>query len=136
VEFEPVLHWVTNGSGFVVYGGSKYKDELRNSERYLGIFNELKNKRKLKEVNHALVNEHQKIVEDLAKPKSFNDAHIIAIFRVSGCRLLCSNDKRSFSFIQDKRFYLKRQKIPSIYTNRSHKNLLHNGNVVSIRNEV
>lgn len=36
-EFEPVLKWITEGHGRVVYGGTKYKKELGKTP-YLKIF--------------------------------------------------------------------------------------------------
>lgn len=41
-EFKPVKEWIMKRLGFMVYGGTKYKDELRKMPRYIGVINELK----------------------------------------------------------------------------------------------
>lgn len=135
-DFAPVLTWITEGPGFVVYGGSKYQEELRNAVRYRGIFIELKKKGHAKVINHTMVDAHAEEVERAANTPRCNDAHLIAIFRVSGCRLLCSNDQRSDQFIKNKAYYLTGQKPPLIYRSRQHRHLLCQRNVVRVRNEI
>ena len=132
-EFAPALKWVTKGQGFLVYGGTKYKQELTCAPKYFQLFIELKNKNRVKEINCALVDQHQRCVASLAE-NSCDDPHIIAIFRVSGCRIFCSNDKRSFEHIKNKKLYLKGQKIPLIYRKRKNMNLLCGNNIIAVRN--
>src|SRR3989442_13231578 len=60
-EFAPVLSWITVGPGFLVYGGTRFNDELKNAKRYLAVFIELKKKGKAKEVNRALVDQHEEV---------------------------------------------------------------------------
>jgi len=134
VDFAPVLRWITTGPGFLVYGGTKYNDELRNAKRYLGVFIELKNKGRAKEVNRTLVDQHEQLVKNLLGQNKCDDFHIIAIFRVSGCALFCSNDARADCYIKDRRLYEKGQHPPSIYRNKSHRTLLNPHNIVQIRN--
>jgi hypothetical protein len=133
-EFAPVLDWILNGSGFIVYGGTKYNEELNNARRYLGIFIELRKKGRAKEINRVLVDKHENIVRGLVNSDKCDDFHIIAIFRVSGCLLFCSNDARADCYIKDKRLYEKGQKPPSIYRKRTHRKLLNPTNIVVIRN--
>jgi predicted nucleic acid-binding protein len=133
-EYEPVLAWITQGRGFIVYSGSKYKKELAQAHRYLQLFIELRKQGKVVEVNAVLVDQHEVVVNQLAGTKKCNDAHIIAIFRVSGCRLLCSNDQLSDKYIKNPALYLKRQKPPLIYRSVQHVHLLRNEHIVRIRN--
>ena len=135
-DYKPVLNWITKGPGFVVYGGSKYQRELRNAPRYQAVFLELRKKGRAKIINHTLVDEHQDDVERVVNTPTCDDAHLIAIFRVSGCRLLCSNDQRADVFIKDRCCYVHQQKPPSIYRNSNHRHLLCRRNVVKIKNEV
>jgi hypothetical protein len=133
-DFAPVLHWITVGPGFLVYGGTTYKDELRNARRYLALFIELKKRGKAKEINRGLVDQHEQLVKNLVGHDKCDDFHIIAIFRVSGCALFCSNDARADCYIKDRRLYKKGQHPPSIYRNKSHRGLLNPRNIVQIRN--
>lgn len=135
-EFAPVLSWITAGPGFLVYGGTTYNNELKKAKFYLGVFLELKKKGKAKEVNRALVDKHEKIVKGLASHTKCDDFHIIAIFRVSGCVLFCSNDARADCYIQDRKLYEKGQHPPSIYRNGTHRKLLNRHKIVQIRNVI
>jgi len=133
-QYESVKKWIVDGKGFVVYGGSKYGEELKRATTYHALLLELRRKQKVKIVNREMVDKHQQIVKRLLNGKQCNDAHLIAIFRVSGCRLLCSNDKRSDTFIKDRRYYLNNQKPPKIYRNQASKHLLCAKYLVQIRN--
>ncbi len=135
-EYRPVLKWITKGRGFVVYGGTKYATELSRAPRYLAIFVELRKKGRARLVKHAEVDAAATRVEQQANNARCNDAHLIAIFCVSGCRVLCSNDQRSDEFIKAKGFYPAGQKPPSIYRSAEHRHLLCNRNIVRIRNEI
>jgi len=134
-KFEPIKRWVTKGAGFIVYGGTKYKDELRKASKYMGFFTELSRKNKVKMINDQIVDQHQALVETIAG-NSCDDHHIIAIFRASQCRLFCSNDKRADEHIKNRHLYPKGQKIPSIYRDIRHKRLLCKRNIVPIQNQV
>ena len=102
-EFEPVLKWITEGHGRVVYGGTKYKKELGKTP-YLKIFSLLNIYNRAIPLNDEEVDKEQQYVESLENDPDFDDPHIIAMVRVSGCKLLCSNDTRSIRFIRDKKF--------------------------------
>lgn len=134
-EFAPVMNWVTRGAGFLVYGGTRYKQELARAAKYVPYFVELRRANRLREVNSGLVDSHQKTVESLA-PAACDDPHIIAIFRVSGCRVFCSNDKRADEHTKNEQLYLPGQKPPSIYRGRKHRRLLCKKNIVAIQNGV
>lgn len=131
-EFKPVFDWIFYGPGRVVYGGTKYKDELKKARRYFGIFLELRKQRKAIEVDDFKVDQRQAELEEMVKHKDFDDAHIIAIVIVSGCRLICSNDSRAYTFIQDKKLYPKNFKRAKIYKGLSNQNLLLAGILPSI----
>ena len=39
-EFKPVLEWILLGKGLMIYGGSKYREELKKTAKYLPIIAE------------------------------------------------------------------------------------------------
>lgn len=131
-EFQPVYDWVTKGKGRVVYGGTKYKKELERARKFVSIFTELSRKNKLVKVSDNKVDEWEEQIKQMLEANGkdhinderYNDAHLIAIFSVSGCRLLCSEDKKSFPFLNEKQYYLKPKKPPSFYTSNRNANLL------------
>lgn len=135
-EYRPVKDWVTNGCGFIVYGGTKYKKELERATKYLRIIVELRKAGRVKEIDDMLVDEHQAQVEALVNDVNCNDAHLIAIFRVSRCRLLCSNNLRSDRYVKDRSVYMHNQRPPLIYRGRRHRNLLCSRYIVSLHHVV
>jgi len=131
-EYKPVKDWVTEGKGFIVYGGTKYNNELRRATQYLGIFVELRKKGRVKKITDDLVDQHQAEVEAVVRSGDFDDGHLVAIFRVSGCRLLCSNDARLDTYIKNRLLYLRKQRPPSIYRGKKHRRLLCDKNIVPL----
>ena len=102
-----------------MYGGQTYWQEL--------FANSFDKKRKLKELktlnkvitldnaDSSKVDETEQALK-LQTPVGFNDHHLLAIFIVSGCQLLCSSNNHDFPVIQDKHYYSKEQKPPKIYS--------------------
>ena len=121
-EFEPVLNWIKTGKGKIVYGGTKYLDELAKTGKYLKILTLMKNYNKTITIENSLVDKRQEEIEAVVSPKC-DDPHIIAIVDVSGCKLLCSDDSRSFEFVKDKSLY-EINKPPGIYSSKKNKSLL------------
>jgi len=133
-DYEPVHKWIIRGAGFMVYGGTKYLKEVKSIRRYLGIIVELKNVGKVKEVDKSIVDCEEDIVKKLIPNGKCDDTHLIAIFRASGCKLLCSSDKKSDLYIKNSSLYNARQDPPKIYRYRNHKRLLCPAYIVNIRN--
>jgi len=123
-KFKPIYDWIISGQGRVVYGGTRYKDELRRAGRYYGIFIELGKQRKTILVDDNKVDKRQEELIAIVKHRDFNDAHIIAIVTISGCRLVCSDDSRSYPFIRNMSLYPHGFKPPKIYKGLSSRNLL------------
>ena len=123
-EFEPVLKWIMEGPGRVVYGGTKYREHLLNSPRYLALFTELSRLNKVCAQKTATVDLETEAVLALEADPDFDDPHIVAILRVSGCRLVCTDDKRSHKFLHDAKFYRDRAHRPSIYSSSANADLL------------
>lgn len=123
-EFKPVLDWIIKGKGIIVYGGSKYKEELQKASKYLTIF------RLLKDVNKVLIGDSNEIdrvqseIENKTVDKDFDDPHLPAIVIVTKCRLICSNDSRSIPFVQQRELYPQGCITPSYYTGLRNSNLL------------
>ena len=135
-DHEPVRSWVTTGIGSIVYGGSKYCSELKTAKRYFQLMIELHKQGRVRRIDDAAVDTEQAIVEQLICDKRCDDPHLIAIVRASGCRLLCSDDKRADKYIKDVTLYPKPQHPPLIYRSRKHRHLLSKRYVVQLRNTI
>lgn len=123
-EFEPVLTWISNGCGIVIYGGTKYNKELKGSEKYRRVLVELQRAGKTLQINCSLVDNEESRLKKLVKKKDFNDPHIVALINVSHCYLLCTKDKRSHKYILDHTLYTGVSRCPAIYTGRRNLPLL------------
>lgn len=127
-DFEPVLKWITAGHGRIVYGGEKYKAEISKTP-YLKIFSILNTFNRTIPLNDVLVDNEQHFIESIENDPDFDDPHIIAMVRVSGCKLICSNDIRSIRFVSDKKFYTSPIKPPKFYTKKRNRSLLKDINI-------
>lgn len=131
VEFRDAANWVTNGPGKVVYGGSKYKQELARSERTLRALSELNKQGKVVKLPDTSVDARQATVEARRDLHS-DDPHIIAIVIESGCKILCTLDRNLQRDCADRfraRFGVTR---PRIYQRAQHATLLCRRNIVAI----
>lgn len=125
-EFKPILDWIINGSGFLVYGGSKYKEELFKAASFKKFFRLLKDYKKAINFPDDQIDEYQKKYEIKIKDKDFDDPHLPAIVLVSKCRLVCTRDLRSQPFVTSSDNYPKRFHTPKYYTGRKDEYLLCN----------
>ncbi|MCG3111936.1 MAG: hypothetical protein MCM46_08960 [Candidatus Manganitrophus sp. SB1] len=130
--FQPVLRWLIKGKGKAVYGGTRYKRELKTAGRYLGLFSELRKAGKIVEVDGSKVDKYQKQIEEKVRKSKFNDAHLIGIVVVSGCLLVCTNDKEAIPYLKRNSLYPKGVNKPKIYTSNSNKNLLCDANIAAV----
>jgi predicted nucleic acid-binding protein len=117
-----------------VIGGTTYRKEVKKLGKSLEFLAELRRAGKLSIINDAVVDKEKDLVSALETHPDFDDQHIVALFRVSGCRVFASHDKRADRFVKKKALYRKGQKPPSIYRNYRHNNLLIDTNIVQLNN--
>jgi predicted nucleic acid-binding protein len=131
-QFAPVFEWVIRGKGKIVYGGSTYKEELKNAKRYLALFVELKRSAKVVEVDDDVVDRLQAGLKKRVNQRKFNDPHLVAIVIASRCRLIATNDHQAIPFLTRNDLYPRGLSRPRIYTRPRNKNLLRDSNMVDI----
>lgn len=121
-EYKPVGDWLLARKGKLVYGGQKYAIELLNNSQYIRLFLEFERSAQLFHAPEDKVNALSKEIQK-RRLKDCDDEHIIALSIVSGCRLVCTEDKRSCGYLKSiPRMYGK----PRIkaYTRSEHKKFL------------
>jgi hypothetical protein len=128
-EFKPVIDWVVDGTGKIVFGGTKYENELRG---YLGILAELSRVQKTVKISDEKVDDKAAWAAKQIKHKDFDDPHIVALLMVSGCRLICSLDERSHPYLKHKVFFNPASKRPKIYTDSKRAHLLMDKNIAEV----
>lgn len=123
-EYRPVLDWVVKGKGLIIYGGTKYIQELKKAPKYLPIM------RLLREVNKVLIGNLENIdrlqaeIEAKRVDEDFDDPHLPAIVIDTKCRLICSEDKRSIPFVKNRDLYPNGLQAPVYYTSSRNSDLL------------
>ena len=124
-EYKPIIKWLLNGSGIMVYGGKKYVAEFKKAAgTYLDTLAELYKAGKLIRLNDKEVDSIQEKVERLKKHKDFDDPHLIAIIIASNIKLICTTEQRAIPFIKCKDLYFNGVRPPKIYNYNDHKKLL------------
>jgi hypothetical protein len=133
-EFCFVLQWVLKQAhACFVYGGTKYKSEMKEMLKYLGIISELQKTGKFVEINGNMIDNYAVHLKEVCSDKAFNDEHLVAILNVSGCKLLCTKDIEAMQYIKKKEFYSD-QKIPQIYSGSRNRDLLNATHIVELKN--
>ena len=123
-EFAPVLDWILSGKGKLVYGGSKYIEELSKVSKFLKIISQLKKIGKAIVVDRTKVDKEQERIEKEITNTDFDDPHLPAIVIVSKCKIICSSDTRSIKFVTLPQLYPKGIDVPKYYTCKKNANLL------------
>lgn len=119
-DFAPLNDWIYSGCGQVIYGGTKYLDEIK---KYYGLFKELKKINKAKYIDNLKVDEKEIWVKSQIQHQNFDDQHIVALLIISKCKLICSLDKRAYPYFKHKEFFSKKNK-PRIYSSKKNEKLL------------
>ncbi|MDR2803641.1 MAG: hypothetical protein LBB22_05065 [Treponema sp.] len=134
-EFRFVLQWVLNQNhACFVFGGSKYKSEIKKIIKYLKLISELQKAGKFVEINCEMIDDYAKELKGICTDKVFNDEHLVSILNISGCKLLCTKDIEAMPYIKRKDFYFD-QKIPRIYSGARNRDLLNVNYIVELKNK-
>ncbi len=130
-EFKPVRDWLVTGKrAKFVYGGSKYKAELKRLIRFLPIIAELERAGRTLALDDRQVDAEEKRISNQINDRRFNDPHLAAIICVSRCKLICSNDHEAFPFLSKRELYAKSNcGCPKVYTRAKNRRLLSKNNI-------
>lgn len=129
-RFKPVISWLVDGQGKIIFGGKKFKRELKGAA-FLRILLELERRGKLVRVADTSVDRVAKQLKTLAPEKDFDDEHIVALVIVTKCCVVCTDDRRAIPYLKRREFYPKGVRPPKIYRHRSHSSLCRNQNIVA-----
>lgn len=125
-DFYPVYEWIKDGPGKILYGGTKYREELKP---FLSIVSEFSKARKTIHLSDEVVDQEEKVVKQLETDPDFDDPHLVAILRISKAILVCTKEKRAIKFLKKKALYPKKQALPKIYASKKNQKLLNSKNI-------
>lgn len=124
-ELQPLWKWIADGKGMLVVGG-RLRQELYESANARRAIQEWIRTRRATDMDDAYPGEVEAETGRVDVDCRSNDAHVIALARVSGARLLCSSDGDLQADFTDRK--LLRNPRGHVYQNREHTRLLtHNG---------
>jgi len=128
-QYKPVLDWIIDGKGKLVIGGTSFLGELEKLPKYLKFFQVLNTAKKVVYVDNNLIDNERDRVRQLATDNDFDDPHLIGLLKISGCKLICTNDHRMKKYIPI--FFSNRER-PRFYTKSKNCNLLCDSNIAPI----
>lgn len=129
-RFAPIVAWLNVGPGKIIFGGSKFKREIRG-KAFLRILIEFERKGKLVRVTDSKVDKVSKEVKDRIADKEFDDEHIVALVIITKCCVVCTDDKRAAPFLKRRELYPKGVRRPKIYHSKAHASLCRNEHIVA-----
>ena len=129
-----VKEWINSNSGFLVFGGTKYKEELKKAIKYLKIIRLLKDGGRAISIKDDVVYKLALTIIQKTLNTDCDDPHIIALLGASRCSLLCSTDIRSFPFVKNKSLYPDNMPKVRIYSSARNKSLLKKSDPSSLSN--
>lgn len=123
-EFTGIHNWLFNQKGFLVYGGTKYLEELAKTKKYAKIFSLLRQINKAKPCNLQKVDAEYDRIRRLMPNPDFDDPQLAAIVSVSHCKVICTRDTRSLEYIKNANLYPKGVKAPKYHQGNKQNSLL------------
>jgi hypothetical protein len=118
------------GRGKIIFGGSKFKKEIRGS-RFLKILTEFEKLHKLVSVPDGQVDKLGRELKEKVPDRKFNDEHIVALVSLTRCCVVCTDDDEAVPYLKMRELYPQGMKRPKIYRTARHAPLCCNEHVVA-----
>jgi hypothetical protein len=127
--FSPVKNWIDNGHGKFVIGGTKYKAELSAVKSIIPFIAELERRGKIVRRDDADVDSDEILVRQIEPALDFDDTHLAALIRLTGCKVICLRDVRAHRFLRQTKLYGSTKKRPNLYTRAKNAGILCQSNL-------
>ena len=132
-RFAPVLDWIRNGKGRMIYGGTKYNTELRGVTKVLAIVGELSKQRRTIKLPNSIVDPIAYTLKEQFPDPEFNDEHLAALVIASRCCVVCTDDNVAISYLKRTDIFPVGVDRPKIFRgHKSHKDLCCDRHIVAI----
>ncbi len=102
-EYVPLLRWLTDadGDGTFALGGTKYRREIGKHHRALRFFREqVRAGRAITFEDKSVDDEEERLAS--TKACTSDDEHVVALARISGARVVCTEDQALWADIKNK----------------------------------
>jgi len=135
-DFRPVKTWIKKRQGILVFGGTRYKEELKKAgHRYLKLVRTMKTAGQAVAICDEAVDRQHKWVKGRTKGTDCDDQHIIALLGASRCPLVCSADRRSHKHLKNRCLYPDGMKVKIYSSSRNASRLLQPMSAENLRNQ-
>lgn len=129
--FSAVLEWVKKGGGKFIVGGTKYANELKAVKSIIPFMQELSRQGKVFNANTEAVDKEEANLKTICPVVDFDDPHLVALVKITGCRLICVRDPRSHKYLRMNKLYRSPLDRPKLYTREKNKSILCQKNVAA-----
>lgn len=123
-EFGLLKDWLMTGCGKAITGGTQYRAELSRVCSVLGFLADLERAGRVIKFDQKSVDAAADFATKKAGSNDFDDAHLVALVSVSGCKVVCLNDPRAHRFLKKKELYLVGVKKPKLFSGTKNSSLL------------
>lgn len=106
-----------------------YLKELQGVSSVLSLLAELSRQRKIVRIDSVEVDREVSSVKAIISSKGFDDPHLVALVRITKCKLVCLRDRKAHKYILDKKLYSSPIDVPKLYSRSSHTGLLKTKNI-------
>jgi hypothetical protein len=121
-DFLPIKEWIIKKKGKIIFGGTKLRKET--PQKYIALYNQLSIVRKIVRIDDKIVDDEVDRVSKMVSHPDFDDPHIVALLRVSGCKLVCTNEHRAIRFFRHDLFFSPAKNKPRIYKSSRNSSLI------------
>ncbi len=104
-NFTPILQWLHEGSGRMIYGGTKYGEELKRMPKVRRHMVELGRKGKLVRLETERVDSMALNLKRTVAHRDFNDEHLVALVITSRCCVVCTDDQKAIDYLKTPEHY-------------------------------
>ena len=127
-RFSLLYAWISGKNGRLVYGGTKYKREIRPMKDFLQLLLNYDRQGKVMRVADSAVDAFASKAKDKIRAKAFDDEHLVGIVAISRCGVICTDDTTAIPFITRQDLYKAvKMRPPKIYSRSSHEALYGKG---------
>ncbi|MBQ4388143.1 MAG: hypothetical protein II822_11155 [Prevotella sp.] len=123
-NFKPVLEAMLKGKCTMLFGGTKYRDEVTKVKKVWALINQMK-KGIVTRLDDQAVDSEQARIEQLITHPGFNDPHLPAMAIVGQCHLICTDDTECIPHIKNRCLYPTHFSTPRFYLRAEHKEKLY-----------
>lgn len=126
-HFNQVEKHIRSGKSKLIWGGTKFTNELSNNFNTLRVISELNRQNLVVKADDISVDALESKIKKAFSDPELDDEHIVALSCVSNARLVCTRDKGLTKYLKRREFYNKGLTLPKIFNDKSAASIVPSG---------